>query len=254
MRIDKQRGPFKSIEIFLEEVSPDEICELRKRYSRVTILSHRPLSGIEGFRLRQKKTPNIYLKNGLESVLSGFRDTVRNEVHRTERLEGFEVRLSDRDMNATYPLYRSFEFAQGRAPITKTDFARFICASAYFNGRLISGITFFQSGDKIRIRSIFSLRLNVRGLEDRELYKIVGFASKRLIYEVCRYGIAHDAKLVDLASINLTDPEKEPIARFKSGFGAEIEDEYQYLWSSRIYTALERIVGWVSKLRAKIGF
>ncbi len=243
MRILKQKGPFKSIEIFFEDLPLQEIRQICKTHSHVTVLSHHSIDGISNFRLRQKKTPNIYVREGAEVVFSRFRDTVRNEIHRTERIDNFEVRLPDTDTDAVYEMYRLFEFAQKRAPISRLDFSQYICASAYVDGRPISAITFFQSGDVLRVRSIFSLRLNAKSLEDRELYKVIGFASKRLIYEICRYAILCAAKVVDLASINLIDPEKESIARFKSGFGAVIEDEYQYIYSSSFYTIAEKIVG-----------
>ena len=249
MRIIKRRGPFRTIDVFLEDVSFDEVRKLQKEYQCVSILTHAPLSGMEGFRLRQKKTPNIYLSDGPEAVLSRFRDTVRNEVHRTERIDGFEVRVPDPDRDAPYRVYRDFEFSQGRAPISKEEFSRFICAGAYLDGRFISGITFFQSNDKIRIRSIFSLRMDAKGSEDKELYKTVGFASKRLMFDICRYGIEHGAKVVDLASINLVDPEKEPIARFKSGFGALIEDEYQYIWIAPVFRSFSWFAGITSRAR-----
>jgi len=248
MRLENRRGPFTTLDVFFESVSPEEIRNLCRKYARVTILAHHPVAGTQGFRLRQKKTPNIYVTDGLDAVFSRFRDTVRNEIHRTERIEGFEIRLPD-TADETYQMYRSFEFAQGRAPISRSAFARFVCAAAYLNDQPISGITFFQSGDIIRIRSIFSRRLNAKEMEDTEMYKTIGFASKRLIYEICRYGIEHGATLVDLASINLTDPDKEPIARFKSGFGAVIEDEYQYIWVSPIFSLAEKCAAAWSRIR-----
>lgn len=252
MRIERRRGPFRTIDILLEEPTPAEIQQLLAAYDRVSILTHRPLPGTEGFRLRQKKTPLIRLGSDAEEVLRHFRDTVRNEVHRTERIEGFAVLLPDPNTAASYELYRNFEFTQGRAPISAEEFARFTVSTASLNGRLLSAVTFFQSGTAIRVRSIFSLRLGARTDADKDLYKIVGYASKRLVYEVCRYGIAHGATVVDLASINLTDPEKEPIARFKSGFGADIGDEYQYLHSTPRFRFFEGLAAVRARLRVFI--
>lgn len=250
MRLQKNKGPFRQIEVLLEDLSEKEVEALTKTYQRVSILTHKPMN-LDGFRLRQKKTPNIYLDRSIEEVFADFRDTVRNEIRRTERLSGFEVKLPDRDYEQAYVLYRAFEFNQNRAPIGLDEFKKYFLAGAYLNGRLLSVISFYQSGEKIRVRSIFSLRLQAREMRDPELYRAIGFATKRLIFEICKYGKENGAILIDLASINLTDPAKEPIARFKSGFGAKIEEEYQYIYVSNIMRLAERLASWRSKLKVK---
>ncbi|MDD2785421.1 MAG: hypothetical protein PHS79_00840 [Patescibacteria group bacterium] len=249
MRLIKRKGPFKMIEMLLEELTVQEVAELKRQYQRISVLTHRSMD-LPGFRLRQKKTPNIYVDLPLDEVFGRFRDTVRNEIRRTERMEGFAVKLPDYDYERAYSLYCDFEFSQSRAPISIDDFKEYQLACAYLNGRLLSVVSFYQSGDKIRVRSIFSSRLAVK--DDPELYKAIGFATKRLIYEICKYAQSSGAKLVDLASINLTDPAKEPIARFKSGFGAKIEDEYQYIYVSNIMRWAEYFAGLRAKLKVTL--
>jgi hypothetical protein len=72
------------------------------------------------------------------------------------------------------------------------------------------------------------------------------------MFEICKYGQAHGAKLVDLASINLTDPAKKSIADFKSSFGGKIENEYQYIWSDGFFRLFEKLAGWKSAFSAKL--
>lgn len=253
MRLEQKRGPFRIIDIFFEDVDEKEISALKQRYARINVLTHAPQEQLEGFSHKQKSTPNIHLEHSLESVFKQFRDTVRNEVNRTTRLEGFEIKLPDPNDAEAYNTYRQFEFAQGRSPITKIEFQSFILASAYWQNNFLSGITFFQSDKVLRVRSIFSKRLDSKTETDKELYKIIGFASKRLIFELCKYGIDHGANIVDLASINLTDPDKEPIARFKSGFGAIIEQEYHYHWSSPLFQWFEKLAAMRATCRAWFG-
>ena len=252
MRIIKHRGPFRAVEIFLEDVSISEIRNLQKQFQRISILVHRPLELSPVFRLRHKKTPNIHLEEGIEKVFFAFQRTVRNEIHKTERMENLEIRLPDHERESAFRAYQDFEFAQHRAPIQRSEFDQFILAGAYLDGRFISGITFFQTGSSIRVRSIFSLRLGLKELEDKELYRTIGNASKRLVYEICRYGISNGATIVDLASINLTDPAKKSIADFKGSFGAAIEDEYQYAWSSPIFRLMERCAAVAARVRARL--
>lgn len=248
MRLIQKRGPFRRIDVLLETLSRNEIHALTRTCSALSVLTYQPIEGLSGFYLRQKMTPNIYLSAGIDAVLAGFRDTVRNEIHRTHRLDGFEIRTSADSVDAAYDVYRSFEFSQQRAPISKEEFQLFTCFSAWYQGVCVSGISFFQSGDRIRIRSIFSARMTTRE-QDKELYKIIGYASKRLVYEVCAYGCVHGVVSVDLASINLTDPEKASIARFKSGFGAVIEPEYQYIWTSWWFKGFQRLAALRARLR-----
>lgn len=249
MRIEQRRGPFRTLDMFFEQPSPVEIREMQKRYARISLLTHSARPDLFGFRLKQKVTPNIHLEEGIDAAFRRYRDTVRNEIRRTECLPGFEVRIPDPDNENAYRAYRAFEFAQGRAPISRKEFGAFVLAGAYLDGRFISGVTFFRSGGVIRIRSIFSLRLGAKDPKEKELYKTIGFASKRLIYEICAHAVRNNVSIVDLASINLTDPSKASIAHFKSGFGAAIENEYQYLWSSQLFQLLERFAALRSRFR-----
>ena len=251
MRIEERKGPFKTLDILHEEPTAVEVDALRKRYGRVGILSHRPLELSPGYRLKQKKTPNIYLQDPMETIFSRFRDTFRNEIRRSERLPDFSVVTPDDHREEIYRLYRAFEIAQKRAPYSKKHIDHFLAASAYYKGRLISCVLFFLSGNKMRVRSIFSSRLEAKDA-DRELYQIIGYATKRLIYEICKYGKEHGAVLLDLASINLTNPEREPIARFKSGFGGLIEDEYQYTYSQGLFYFLERLAAFKASVCALV--
>lgn len=253
MRLEQKRGPFRILDIFFEDLGSEEQIKLKRTYARINILTHQPQPQLTGFSSKQKSTPNIHLEDGLESVFKRFRDTVRNEVNRTTRLNQFDIRLPDPNRVEAYAAYRHFEFAQGRSPISQQEFSAFTLASAYWQNNFISGITFFQAGNIIRVRSIFSQRLHTDSETNKELYRTIGFASKRLVFELCTYGLAHGATIVDLASINLTDPEKEPIARFKSGFGARIEQEYHYHWSSPSFRILERFAAIRAKLRVWFG-
>ncbi len=249
MRIIKQRGPFCAIDIFLEDISVAEIRMLQRTYDRISLLIHHPLEGLQEFRCKHKKTPNIYVTDAIEVVFSRFRDTVRNEINRTLRMPDLEIRIPDTTSSMAFEAYSAFEYSQHRAPISQKEFDVFLHAGAYFQGRFISGVSFFQEHNKLRIRSIYSIRLQAKDMADQQLYKIIGYASKRLIYEICTYAKEHGAILVDLASINLTDPEKESIARFKSGFGAHIEDEYQYIHASTAYRLFEHFATMRARFR-----
>lgn len=248
MRIEKRRGPFKMIDIMLEDdLRPSDLDLLKKDYHRITHLVYKGIEAPAGFRLRKKVTPLIDLSPEPEAILFKFRDTVRNEIHRTERLEGFEIKLPCHDLSEAYELYKNFEFSQGRAPVGFEEFSKFTFACAYYKQRLVSAVSFYQTGERVRVRSIFSLRLAARDEENGELYKIIGYATKALVFAVCKFAKGQGAKTLDLASINLTDPAKASIAVFKNGFGADLADENQYIYERPLVKSLN----WLATVRAK---
>lgn len=247
MRLSQSRGPFHILDIYLENLSLAELKNLQNHYSRISVLSHHPQPALEHLFIRKKKTPLIDLHGTPDEIFKRFRDTVRNEIRRTYKLPSLEIRVCASSYTDAYEMYAAFEYAQNRIPISKNEFCQYTLAVAYLNGVCISGITFFQSNNIARIRSIFSKRLNSSEL-DQETYKIIGYASKRLMYEVCLYARDAGDHAFDLASINLNDPNKASIAAYKMGFGATIVDEYHYQWKSgtfRFMEKLTKIKAWV---------
>ena len=82
----------------------------------------------------------------------------------------------------------------------------------------------------LKVFAIFSTRHSTHDATERAL---IGMASKKLIYDACRYAREHAYTYLDLAYIT-TDPtdKRESIASFKKGFGGEIVPEYQYEYVS----------------------
>ncbi|MDP2947297.1 MAG: hypothetical protein Q8N88_04215 [Nanoarchaeota archaeon] len=74
---------------------------------------------------------------------------------------------------------------------------------------------------------------------------MISIATRRLVYEVCKYGKEHNYKLFDLGSMpaDLKDKKKAGIAAFKGSFGGTLEDEYTYTYKSKLYKFFEKLVG-----------
>ncbi len=224
--------------IVLEDSKISEILR-RKKYSSIIIISHTDLN-LPSFKKRVKTTTIINLKNTKDDIFAKFNDTARNEIRKTYKIPNLEIVLDDKNFSDTYVLYKNFEYAQKRVPFSRKNLEKCLRFSAYYNGEIISGI-FVDLGEKdLRIRYIFSKRLQT---ENKELYKIIASATRRLLWEICIWGKDKSFNSLDLASVNFSNPEVANITKFKMSFGGEVINEYTYTHISPTYSFLVKLVG-----------
>ena len=204
-----------------------------KEYSYIVAISHAVLPVASSIKIKQKKTLLINLKKSAEDTLATFHDTARNEVRKTFSILGLEITRDDNRLEDMYRLYKDFrkvKHLETHGPGFLQAATRF---NAYYKNELISVVTVYGVFPKLRIQNIFSLTT-----EDPELRKIIGYATRRLIYEVCAYGAAKNYESLDLASINLHSQAKAGITKFKMSFGGEVIDEYTYTYRSPFVRSL----------------
>lgn len=213
----------------------------KKKYDYITVISYGDL-GLEkeGFSLKRKRLANIHLNGSTEEILGKFARRTQQEIARTYKIPELEFRIADTDMEKTYGLYAEFERAQGRKPWKKDTFEGLINFNAYYRGELIASVPCYDLNPYLQVRAIFSKRLKV-GEEDREMYKLIGSATRRLIYEICRYGRERNYRFVGLGSVNYSTEQKANVAGFKMFFGSTEGDEYTYTYASRRFAWLSRI-------------
>ena len=237
----KKRFIFNTVRIVLEDDKIDKYLD-KKKYQKIVIISYKKLDLGKDFYVHHKLTPNIYLDKKLDDILANFNDTSRNETKRTFKNLDLKFISDDKNFKEVYGVYKNFEYAQDRMPFSKGAMKDYIVFSAYYKGELISIILCFNSFPYLRARSICSKRLEI---EDKEKYKVISNATRRLVYEICKYGKEHGYKLFDLGSmpVNLKDKKKEGIAKFKGAFGGKLEDEYTYAYKSKTYRTFEKLVG-----------
>lgn len=194
-------------------------------YARVHVYAYEPLS-LPGFRMiREKQTPLISVKGKtLETVLATFRDTTRNEIRRTFAMPDltFSIEEPSREL---YDFYVAATRSQTREPQKRGLFRGARIAVARRGSMILAAIAFVPACPVVKVLTISSLRRESPDAGERNL---IGFATKRLVYELCAYAIAGDYEYVDLAYVNTTDPAKKGITDFKMGFGGEIRHEWQY--------------------------
>ncbi len=231
---------FRKIFIIFDD---DKIKEsfAKKEYSSIVGITRNDLS-IKNVRFGVKKTAVINLSLSEEEIFSRFSDTTRNEIRRTEKDGSPEIFLEDKNRDKVYAMYEEFEYSQGRVPFPENDVSECLIFSAYLDGKITSAIYVDMgtgsNAKDLRIRYIFSKRLNT---EDKELYKAIGRSTRRLIWEICLWGKRKGFCSLDMATVNLTEKEKEGITRFKMSFGGEIVDEYTYSYKSKPFIYFEKL-------------
>jgi len=157
---------------------------------------------LPGFIIKEKDTPIIYLNKNLEEILKSFNHTARNEIRKTlnNKIIGLRFVSDDHDLVGNYRLSAEFEKSQGRRPDNISDYQGCKIFSAYYHDELIANVICFDIGSILRAKVICSKRLKA---DQQEKRRIISYAGRRLMYEVCRYGIEHGYKIYDLGSNKL---------------------------------------------------
>lgn len=210
-------------------------------YSYVVGISHHVFDAGPNVSVRHKKTITIYLEKPIEELFRSFNDTARNEIRRAERMEELTFTMNDGNWNEVYAIYKAHRKARElpKHPLSFLQFA--LLFNAYWKGQLISTITCYDAKPYLRIQNIFSYIAE----SDKETRRITGYATRRLVYEICKFGSKNGYVLLDMASVNVTNPEKAGITQFKSSFGGEIVDEYTYTYkgsTARLFGNLRKII------------
>lgn len=209
-------------------------------YSRITAISYKKYD-LPGFRVRTKTTALIDLKASEDDIFAKFNDTTRNEIRKTyknDRLEFREPR-DDSEEREVYGMYREFEFGQGRVPVSFSEMKLYRCFAGFLDGEPVSAMYVVESKPYLRLRSIFSKRLKT---DDKESYKTMSNASRRVIWEICRWGKANGFESLDMASVNFENPKTASITKFKMSFGGDVIEEYTHIYKSSLFGLLEKLV------------
>lgn len=214
----------------------------KNKYSSIIVISHDNLKLPLCFGVKQKTTAIIDLSSSEDDIFRDFSDTTRNEIRKTYKIDGLKFEFfnfQDRNFRELYNLYHDFEIKQNRPPVKIKKFKECVGFGAYYNGELVSGQFVYLSFPNIRIRSIFSKRLLV---EDKHIYNIISYCSRRLMWEVILWSKKNNAKIFDFASANFTNPETINISKFKMSFGGKMVNEYTYFYKSFLFNIFQKIV------------
>lgn len=236
MVIYENKWGFTTARVILDDEAARTLCD--RGLSRLIVVTLHRLD-LPGFTVKEKDTGIIDLGTSVDDVKASFGKTVRNEISRTERDDQFRFVTTEGPFpDDAYEQYVAFERARGAKPFGKDTFDGLVFVRGYYGGKLLACISAFPSKPVARIRSIFSARHEA---VDDETYTRIGYASKRAMLELCRWGIEHERSGIDLASINMHEDAKSGIAAYKRSFSPRMVKEYTYTKRSGIYAFFERI-------------
>ena len=227
---------FRSARVILNDALFLALLQKRE-FHFITVLSQNILTVPDSVARKHKKTANISLRPPPEEIIQGFHDTTRNEVRRSFGMKELIITQDDDKFDEAYALYKTFRHEK-MLPLTSPSFLRqAMRMSAYWRGELIAVVTWYDVPPYMRIQHIFSKIATTS--EER---KLIGLATRRLIYEICAYGSRARREFLDMASVNFHNPTKAGITKFKLSFGGEIVDEYIYTYRSPLIRFIRRLL------------
>ena len=230
----------KYARILARRVTREEAEDLKKKYHYIHIYSFEK-ENLPGFEVRTQKTPVFDLSQDLEVIFKKFNDTCKKHIRRGERNADLKLVALDKDMAASYALYQKVKSQEGAHPDLKREFANCLFFTAYYKGELIVTMSFYDNGEIIRAKHIASLRK-----EMGEEAKIIAHASRRLNWEVMKWGKANGRKMFDLGGVT-NAPTKAGIREFKQSFGGTETDIYMYRYATPAFAFLKKTLNLFGK-------
>ncbi len=206
--------------ILSRQVTREDVENLKKRYHYIHIYSF-DKKELPGFDVRIQKTPIFDLSEDLEKIFQKFNDTCKKHIRRGERNSDLKLVADDNNFSESYALYKKAKSHEGVRPDIQREFTNCLLFNAYFRGKIIVTMSFYDNGEIIRAKHIGSLRKEMDGMSE----KIIAHATRGLNWEAIKWGKAHGRKIFDLAGI--TDVSSMAgIKEFKMSFGGNITDIY----------------------------
>lgn len=229
------------LRVITDAVDPGEAKELKKKSSYIHIYAYKK-AGLPDFRMRIQPTYIIDLTKSEGEIFSGFNETCRKHIRRAERNSDLGFTALDGDFYASHSFYKKFKVADGAIPDIKKEFVNCLFFNAYYKGKMLVSMSFYDNGVVLRAKHAASPRK-----EMGEESKIVAHASRKLIWEVCKWGRSHGRKKFDLGGLNFADSAKAGINEFKRSFGGDLAEVYIYKHETPLFVYFKKMLNWFNK-------
>lgn len=227
---------FRYARILSRYITREEAGDLKKKYHYIHLYSFKKENIPPDFHVLIQRTLIFDLSSDLEEIFNNFNDTCKKHIRRGERDADLTLIALDDNVTASYALYEKVKRQEGARPDIKREFKNCIFFNAYFKNEMIVTMSFYDNGEVIRAKHIASLRK-----EKGEYAKIIAHASRRLNWEVMKWGKAQGRKVFDIGGIT-DDPAKTGIREFKQSFGGAGADVYIYRYTTPIFTLLKKML------------
>lgn len=211
--------------------------DLTEKYNYIQLIAYEQMD-LEAFQCVKKNSSVINLTKDIDEIFGDFQSTVKNTINKTKRDDNLTFISDDPNWQVAYDLHKEFDLARGWMPAPLGEIQNSIIYSAYFKEHLISGITCFGHDKVIRVGKLYSKRLT--NDIDQLSNQLISWVTRRLIFEICKYGQDHGYELLDLGGVDFDDPVKVGISRFKQSFGGDIVDAYNYRYCTQQFEALRK--------------
>ena len=224
------------IRVIAEAADPAEIEKLKQHFSYIHLYSYQPLA-LSGFSSQKQTISLIDLSSDEAAIFRRFKKNTRNEIRKTEGRPEMSFRVPDPDRTHAYDFYRQIKRRDGVSPDLRQEFADCLFFNAYLDQKLIVSMSCYQATPILRLKHLVSVRK-----QKNSNPRIAGYASRRLVWEICKYAKSHGYRWFDLAGVNLTDPKKSGVAQFKQSFGGELRTNYIYRYERSIFLLARKII------------
>ncbi len=222
------------------QITREEAEDLKKNYQYIHAYVFAK-EYLPGFDMRVQRTPIFDLSQDLEVLFKKFNDTCKKHIRRGERNADLKLVALDGDITTSYALYKRVKSQEGVSPDLEREFESCIFFNAYLGSEMIVTMSFYDNGEIIRAKHIASIRK-----EKAEDAKIVAHASRRLNWEVMKWGKSQGRKLFDLGGIT-DDPAKVGIREFKQSFGGDEVDVSIYRYATPLFALLKKTLPLLGK-------
>lgn len=234
-----QRNSFlglRYIRALVEKPDYAEIEKLKNEYEYIFIYSYEK-PDLKDFKIKPQPSPIIDLSKGPDEIFKNFKKNTRNEIRKAEKIRELKFKNLDNDFNGSYRFYRKIKGTDGVKPDIKGEFKGCLFFNAYLNGKMVVSVTCYDNGKILRLKHIVSSR------KEKDFdSKIAGYATRNIVWEICKYGTKNNYKILDLAGAT-----KEGITKFKQSFGGEEKTVYICRYETKLFSRIKKIVNFFGK-------
>ena len=208
--------------VLAEKVDRDLTAPLKRDFDYSFVVSYGTFDD-DDYEIVAKNSLLIDVSEGLDATFARYRSTSRNEINRTKRAPELSVRFGTEPFDELYGFHAECERERGWYPVPEEELRASIVCSCSWDGKLVAGMSCYRSDTHLRVGRIFSRRRSGEWEKVHQEHRwLFSGASRRVVYELCGYCIENGLRFLDLGGIDVDDPSKAGISKFKQGFGGEI--------------------------------
>ncbi len=205
--------------LLLNSVNKQITRELKVNYDYSFIISYGGFQDTE-YETIEKNALLLNLNKGIDNLFSEFNATARKQIRRSEKIEGLKFHYSIDNFDPFYKFYTDCEHDRGWFPVPESEIKHSVVIYCSYNEVPISGISGYVHGNRMRLGRIFSVRRSIQMEQPNLIY---GCASKRIVFDFCKYGVERGYESLDLGGVDLDIAAKSGISDFKLSFGGELK-------------------------------